>query len=116
MRHRKTWFVSLTVLVVVGSIIGGNEYYQRLRFAQRTACVGNLVQINLEKIFYADEHGLTNGSVIARELILPGLGYTPRCRMGGSYSFNAIGAVPTCSYTGTLRWKGFTWRHSLDRP
>lgn len=115
MSRPKTLLVVMLTIILVGGILGGIEFYRRLRFAQRTACVGNLVRLDLAKIFYAEEHGLTNGSMIAPQAVLTNLGPTPRCRMGGNYSLNAVGTASTCSYTGTIRWNEMTWRHSLER-
>ena len=117
MSRPKTLLVVMLTIILVGGILGGIEFYRRLRFAQRTSCVGNLVRLNLAKLVYTEEHGLTNGSMIPPQVIFTNIALRPPlCRMGGTYSVNAVGTTPTCSYTGTIRWKAMTWKHSLERP
>lgn len=89
------------------------DYYHRAReFAERTACVGSLIRINLTKRMYADDHGLTNGAVIPDDVIWRENRHVERCFSGGHISINPVGVPPSCSYTGVVQWQGRLWTHN----
>ena len=89
------------------------DYFHRQRqFEERTACVGSLVRIHLTKLVYADEHGLTNGTIVPDDVIWRQNGQVERCFTGGRYSVNPVGVYPSCSFTGVVRWGGRLWTHN----
>jgi hypothetical protein len=111
---RRRWIY--VVLVAVAAIsLGGAvsfDYLKRGRgFAQRTACVGSQVRINLTKHAYAVEHGLTNCAIIPDEVIWRENNHTEQCFSGGQLSINPVGVPPSCSFTGVVRWRGRLWSH-----
>ncbi|HMO64396.1 MAG TPA: hypothetical protein PKE47_04085 [Verrucomicrobiota bacterium] len=70
-------------------------------FAERTACVGNLVRIRLAKESCANEHGSTNGASIPEDSILREAGIAHHCPSGGRYLVHRPGEGPTLA-TQTL--------------
>ncbi len=112
MRRHRTYVIIVTIaaLAVTGVVLA--DYLHREReFHERTACVGSLTRIRLTKIVYADEHRLIDGAVIPDEVVWRENGQIERCLSGGQYSVNPVGTVPSCSYTGVVRWSGRLWRH-----
>lgn len=101
--------------VVVAGLIAYGHFHRKRQFQMQVACIGNLVCIELTKLAYADEHGLTNGAVIPDEVIWRENEHVERCFAGGHYSVNPVGVVPSCSYTGLVHWHGHVLRHSLTR-
>jgi hypothetical protein len=98
--------------VAAGALIICTRHFQRRSaFAERTACVGNLVLLKLAKEVYAQDHNLTNGAVVPEAAIWQQAGKRPQCFSGGSYSINTVGELPTCSYTGIVA--GRVYRHHM---
>ena len=60
------------------------------------ACKENLKRIESAKRQIASQKGLATGT-ISRDEILKVLGSAPKCPSGGTYSFNDIGRMPSCS-------------------
>jgi hypothetical protein len=113
MRRSKLVLILLCVAALaVGTFLIGDHRGRKRGFAQRTACVGNMVHIRLVKLVYAEEHGLTNGATIPDPFVWQELGRTQRCAAGGSYAIRRVGEWPTCSYTGVVRWSGRLWTHA----
>ncbi len=103
--------VVLAALAIAGVFL--SDYLHRERqFAERTACVGTQVRLNLAKELYAHDHGLTNGVVIPEAAVWRENGRVERCFAGGHYSINPVGVFPSCSYTGIVRWHGHLWTHN----
>lgn len=120
MQHQGTVRFWKPVVIVVGlaafglGVLWAQDYLARERaFAERTACVGSLTRLRLAKALYAQEHDLTNGTVIPDEAVWRQNGILEHCHSGGTYSLNAAGADPTCSHTGAARWSGRLWKHAL---
>ncbi len=62
-------------------------------------CSFYLKQIQLAKMIYAEQHGVTNVTVFSREQLLAyGFGGKwPKCPRGGEYSIGALHESPRCS-------------------
>lgn len=99
--------------MVVAGVISYDHFHRKRQFEIQVICIGSLVRIELTKLAYADEHGLTNGAVIPDEVIWRENGKVERCFFGGHYSVNPVGVAPSCSYTGLVHWHGHVLRHSL---
>lgn len=113
---------------IVLLLIGGwlQHRLEQRAFAERTACVGNLVRIRLAKIAYQEEKGLPDGARIPADALAIHL-FRPleqiRCPNGGTYRIGVAGVTPECSHTNvchtrTFDWKTWTidrrsWTHSL---
>lgn len=80
---------------------------QRAAFHRRTACVGNLVRIDLAKEAVGEVLKLTNGSIVMLS-DLQQIARQPRevCPNGGVYLINPVGTDPECTYTNVC----YTWR------
>ena len=116
MRPSRIIDLGLTAAALCAAGVVYADYRQRDRqFFERTACVGSLVRLHLAKECYAEEHHLTNGAPIPEGALWPAYGSSESCLSGGRYSVNCVGTDPSCSYTGTVRWKGRLWRHELPR-
>jgi len=75
---------------------------QRRAFAERTHCVGNLIQIRIAKSLYVQDMHLVDGSPIPPNALNTYLSAPPsqyRCSSGGSYIIGSVGVTPTCTYT-----------------
>jgi len=113
MHRLKPFFILLCVAAfAVGAFLLSDHLARKRGFAQRTACVGNMVHIRLAKLGYAEAHGLTSGAIIPDALVWREVGWTQRCASGGSYTIRPVGEWPTCSYTGVVRWSGRLWTHA----
>jgi hypothetical protein len=99
--------------MVAAGLIAYDRFHRKRQFQMQVACIGNLVCIELTKLAYATEHGLTNGAVIPEDVIWREHGHVGRCFAGGNYSVNPVGVAPSCSYTGFVHWHGHILRHSL---
>jgi hypothetical protein len=84
----------------------------------------NLVDIQIAKVFVAEELGLTNGVSIPENELKPFLQRREHlCPDGGMYLINPVGIDPECTYTGvchtwhvnkeTKRIERRTWKHNL---
>jgi hypothetical protein len=113
MRRLKPIMLVLCLAVfAVGAFVISDYHARKRGFAERTACVGNLVRIRLAKEIYADEHGLTNGTLVPEAYILREAGIARHCPSGGRYIVHHAGERPTCSHTGVIQWNGRHWRHA----
>lgn len=110
---RRSYAVALICIAVavVTAALAGNYLHRKRLFAQRTACIGTLIRINLAKVVYAHDHGLTNGALVPEEVVWEQERGKHGCFSGGTYSINPIGVSPSCSYTGRVRWDGRYWTH-----
>ena len=64
----------------------------------QASCLSNLREIDGAKTMLASAQGLTNGTAISKDQLLPYLRSWPTCPSGGSYSIGKIGESPKCSY------------------
>lgn len=115
-------FLGVLLVLTTTSVL---FYWRQARdFAQRTYCVGNLVNLKMAKTFGEQDLKLKEGDVVPeaelnKNLSKPLNQY--RCPKGGSYIVGAIGVTPECTYTNvchTYSLDGFklvrrTWWHSL---
>ncbi len=69
---------------------------------QRNACINNLRQIDAAKQQWALEKSKTAEAVPAAQDLLPYFpdGNFPVCPSGGTYTINAVGELPSCSFSG----------------
>jgi hypothetical protein len=124
----KCWrvvFVAAVTLVIGAWILRGR---QQRAFAERTHCVGNLVQIALAKSLYQEDFGLAVGDPIpnnALDKYLPKPAGQFRCPSGATYLVRNVGITPKCTYTNVcytyrfdwtkLRLERRAWTHSLEQ-
>ena len=102
--NRKSGFTLVEIMIVVAIIgllaaIAIPNFVKARATAQRIACINNLRQIDGAKEQHALEARLTAGAAPADADInayLKGQ-TTPLCPGGGTYTYGAIGANPTCS-------------------
>jgi hypothetical protein len=79
------------VAVTVLAVVPATDYFKRKRrFSERTACIGTLIRLNLAKVVYAEDHGLTNGAVVPDEVIWRQEGGVHQCFSGGTYLINPV--------------------------
>ena len=103
---------SILSVLVFGSAVAGflnrRTYVEEDRaFSNRSSCVANLHHIQMAKSVYANENGLPAGSVLPHAAVWGQMeGRIPRCPDGGTYTLNAVGQWPACSYTGIVRRLG----------
>ena len=95
----------------MAAVLVGEHFHRKHLFSERTACIGTLIRINLAKMVYADEHGLSNGVIVPEDVIWKQERGMHKCFSGGTYSINPVGVSPSCSYTGRVRWDGRYWTH-----
>ena len=95
------FFTSLVLLALVGLFW---SFFDRHGFfipaVQRSYCVRNLEIIARTKADFAQDHSLTNGSLITAEQLVEYLenGWQRlRCPGRGTYSIRPVGEPPTCS-------------------
>ena len=66
--------------------------------ARKNACIANLNQINAAKEQYAMDYSLQNGASVTVAQVNSYLGsIVPACPGGGTYTYQAIGTLPSCS-------------------
>jgi hypothetical protein len=68
----------------------------------RNTCIANLRIIKAAKNVWAFEHNAGTDDIPTEKDLLPYIpgGDFPTCPSGGTYSINAVGEPPTCSYPG----------------
>jgi DNA repair exonuclease SbcCD ATPase subunit len=72
----------------------------REQIEQRNVCINNLRQLDGAKQQWALENGKTATAIPTGRDITPYLpgNKLPMCPAGGTYTLNAVGQLPTCSY------------------
>jgi prepilin-type N-terminal cleavage/methylation domain-containing protein len=104
---RKAGFTLVEIMIVVAIIgllaaIAIPNFVKARQTAQTNACVNNLRIIDAAKQQWALEKGATSEPVSSD--IVPYLGRSgtvmPTCPLGGSYTINALTAVPVCPNVG----------------
>jgi prepilin-type N-terminal cleavage/methylation domain-containing protein len=99
----------MIVVAIIGIIIAiaVPAFLRARENARGQACQENLTKIDGAKEQYALEFRVGNGGAVTfADLVTPGnanqgegyLRAEPNCPAGGTYTTNAIGAPPTCSY------------------
>ena len=95
----------LIVVTIIGLLVGlalPNFFKTRVR-ARQQLCIENLSQFESAKQIWGVEHAKKDGDLPTEaDLIGPGsyIKFMPDCPAGGTYSFNAIGTVATCTIEG----------------
>jgi hypothetical protein len=85
------------------------------------SCTAVLKQVDGMKAMYASDKGLEDGdSVSPSDLHNHCGGRVPKCPGGGTYTYNAIGVPPVCSFAGTSGlppqkelWMYFFWKWKI---
>jgi hypothetical protein len=126
-RKRKCWSIVFAVAISLAITVWLIHWQQQRAFAERTHCVGNLVQIRLAKSVCQEDLGLAVGEQIPDQALdkhLPKPAAQFRCPSGGTYLIGNAGITPKCSYTNTcytyrlnwgkLRLDRRAWTHSLE--
>jgi hypothetical protein len=87
--------------VGIGVAVAVPAFLRARENSRGRACQENLAKIDGAKEQYALEHNLKTGAkVTMKDLVGTYLKRTPTCPAGGTYTLNAVGENPTCSYEG----------------
>lgn len=123
--QRKLARVLLLIFGTVVVVCVAMHWHTRRKFVKRTVCVSNLIILRMDKVQYAEENGLTNGTQVTWEdLELIRQKRELRCPKGGDYLLNPTGENPFCTYSNdvyTYRLKGWKfqklkWKHAIESP
>ena len=93
----------MIVVLIIGVLLAiAVPNFMRARETSRSrACVSNLKQIDAAKEQWAMDNNANNGDAVdAGQVNAYIRGGAPRCPSGGSYTYGAVGANPTCSIGG----------------
>jgi len=125
---QKRWAVAIAAALTLVIAVWLLHRQQQRAFAERTHCVGNLVQIRLAKSVCQEDLGLAVGDPIPNNALdkhLPKAAAQFRCPIGGTYLVGNVGITPKCSYTNVchtyrfdwtkLRLERRAWTHSLEQ-
>ncbi len=112
---KRSGFTLVEIMIVVAIIgllaaIAIPSFMKARQQSQTNACINNLRQIDAAKEQAALEHRWTNGQAVSMLIAdtvaksnvnqyikgLAGTTNSPHCPAGGSYTYNAIAANPTC--------------------
>ena len=105
-QNRKSGFTLVEIMIVVAIIgllaaIAIPNFVKARTKAQQNACIANLRQIEGAKESWALENKKTEGAATAgSESAIDAFlraGQSPSCPGGGTYTYGAVGTVPSCS-------------------
>jgi prepilin-type N-terminal cleavage/methylation domain-containing protein len=102
---KKSGFTLVEIMIVVAIIgllaaIAIPSFVKARNTSQQNACINNLRQIDSGKEQGAMAHSLADGSAIAAATVESYIkGGAPSCPAGGTYTYQNIGTLPTCSVT-----------------
>ena len=108
MHHKtncKSGFTLVEVMIVVAIVgllaaLGIRNYISARMTAQRNVCITNLKQLDSAKQQWAADNSKGTADLpVSSDLFGPTLYLKTNvvCPVGGSYSFNAVSLMPTCS-------------------
>lgn len=104
MRRRAFTLVEIMIVALIIGILVTIAIPQFLRSraaSRQRACIANLRSIENSKEQLIMELRLAPGTnVVMADLVPAYIRTTPTCPAGGSYTVNAAGADPTCSFVG----------------
>ena len=101
--NRKSGFTLVEIMIVVAIIgllaaIAIPNFVKARGTAQKNACINNLRQIDGAKEQWALENKKSAGSATDSAGVEAYIkGGAPSCPGGGSYTYNAVDTLPTCS-------------------
>lgn len=104
----KAGFTLVEIMIVVAIIgllaaIAIPNFVKARTTAQNNACINNLRQIDGAKEQWALESKVAPGTAANQSAINAYIkgNATPACPGGGTYTYNAVDAAPTCSLSGS---------------
>lgn len=103
--NRKSGFTLVEIMIVVAIIgllaaIAIPNFVKARGTAQRNACINNLRQIDGAKEQWALEAKKKTGDPVDEAAVNEYMkGGAPECPASGTYTYAAIGTLPTCSVT-----------------
>ena len=103
-------YTILEIMIVVAVIallaaIAVPDFLKSKQKTRQTICINNLRIISSAKEQAAAEHGYEEGDTLTEPDLIPYIkgNQMPSCpSKGGTYSINAVGENPTCSFGSTL--------------
>jgi len=102
---KKSGFTLVEIMIVVAIIgllaaIAIPSFVKARNTSQQNACINNLRQIDSGKEQGAMSFNLSDGDTITAATVNEYIkGGAPSCPGGGTYTYNAIGTLPSCSVT-----------------
>jgi prepilin-type N-terminal cleavage/methylation domain-containing protein len=109
--QRKAGFTLVEIMIVVAIIgllaaIAIPNFVKARTTAQKNACINNLRQIDGAKEQWALEQKKSAGTVTTGTGDVDAINKyikgeaTPKCPAGGTYTYNAVDALPACNVAG----------------
>ena len=106
--HRRQGFTLVEIMIVVLIIgilmsIAVPGFLQARTSGRRSACIGNMKQVETAKNQWAMDNKKSNGDAVAFTDLVGSTLYlksTPSCPSAGTYTVNVIGTDIVCDFTG----------------
>jgi prepilin-type N-terminal cleavage/methylation domain-containing protein len=102
---KKSGFTLVEIMIVVAIIgllaaIAIPSFVKARNTSQQNACINNLRQVDSGKEQAAMTFHLSNGDAITKATVDSYIkGGAHACPGGGTYTYNVVGTLPTCSVT-----------------